>query len=114
MHAALVTYVALRLGVEVRPLVRERRMKDLTPIFDHTNSPPPKESPARGQPLSCRSPDGSLVEHPLAGGADLPLDLVRDPRLLAESMLHDRSVLMAPPLPLHLHLRVMTSAARTS
>jgi hypothetical protein len=32
MHAACVTYVALRLCVEVRPVDRDRRMKDLTPI----------------------------------------------------------------------------------
>jgi hypothetical protein len=55
-----------------------------------------------------------LVEHSLARGADLPLDLVRDPRALAESVLDDRGVPVTPILPVHFHLRVVTRSARTS
>jgi hypothetical protein len=54
--------------------------------------------------LSSGTLQRPLVEHLLAGGADLPLDLVRDPRALAESVLDDRSVPVTPTLPVHLHL----------
>jgi hypothetical protein len=64
--------------------------------------------------LSSGTLQRALVEHPLAGGADLPLDLVRDPRALAESVLDDRSVPVTPILPVHLHLRVVTTSTRTS
>ena len=63
--------------------------------------------------LSSGTLQRPLVEHLLAGGADLPLDLVRDPRALAQSVLDDRSVPVTPTLPVHLHLRVMTTATRT-
>jgi hypothetical protein len=64
--------------------------------------------------LSSGTLQRPLVEYLLAGGADLPLDLVRDPRALAESVLEDRSVPMTPTSPVHLHLRVVTTSARTS
>src|SRR6266540_741324 len=64
--------------------------------------------------LSSGTLQRPLVEHLLAGGADLPLDLVRDPRALAQSVLDDRSVPVTPTLPVHLHLKVVTTAARTS
>jgi hypothetical protein len=51
MHAARVSDVALRLWGKVRPIERERGMKDLTPIAEHANVPSLEGEPDSRSPL---------------------------------------------------------------
>jgi hypothetical protein len=64
--------------------------------------------------LGRGAPHESLVEDPVAGGTDLPLHLVGDPRALPQSVLDDGLVPVTPVLTLHLHVTVLTSTEGTS
>jgi hypothetical protein len=55
------------------------------------------------EPLRGRALERSLVEDASAGGADLPLDLVRDARALPQSVLDDGGMPVTLVWPSHLH-----------